>query len=113
MAKINSQMLKGLLEGAMLLVISQGATYGYAINERLQAFGFMTVAAGTIYPLLQKLEKNGWIIGEMRPSPDGPPRKYLTITRAGEVRLAEFLLEWEAAQEAMNRLIEKTQGDEI
>lgn len=111
MTKINTQMLKGLLEGAMLLVISQGATYGYEINEKLQTFGFTTVAVGTIYPLLQKLEKNGWIAGEMRPSPDGPPRKYLTLTSLGEERLGHFLQEWEIAQNAMNHLIEKTQGE--
>jgi PadR family transcriptional regulator PadR len=111
MTKINTQMLKGLLEGAMLLVISQGATYGYEINAKLQTFGFTTVAAGTIYPLLQKLEKNSWIVGDMRPSPDGPPRKYLTITALGEERLVNFLEEWEIAQTALNHLIEKTQGE--
>ena len=38
--------------------------------------GFDKIVAGTIYPLLQKLEKQGIIHGEMRPSPDGPDRKY-------------------------------------
>ena len=56
MSKLNTQLLKGSLEGAMLLIISREEVYGYVLNQRLQAAGFNTVADGTIYPALQKLQ---------------------------------------------------------
>lgn len=43
--KISSQMLKGILEGCILIVISRETVYGYEMNKKLQAFGF---------PLIQK-----------------------------------------------------------
>ena len=49
---------------------------------------------GTVYPLLQKLEKKGMISSQMKPSPDGPPRKYFKITEKGTVYLSDFWDEW-------------------
>ena len=49
------------------------------------------IVAGTIYPLLQKIRKQGVIHGEMRPSPDGPDRKYFSLSDAGREGLEEFL----------------------
>ena len=58
---ISTQMLKGTLEGCVLAVIGQKETYGYEISEQLGKYGFGKVAEGTIYPLLLRLEKNGFI----------------------------------------------------
>ena len=67
-----SQLLKGVLEGCVLEIISKKSIYGYELIQSLKETGFDKIVAGTVYPLLQKLEKQGVIIGEMRPSPDGP-----------------------------------------
>lgn len=63
MAKIPTQMLKGILENAILLIIAQGETYGYALQQQLAQNGFGNVPEGTIYPLLLKLQQQGWIQG--------------------------------------------------
>ena len=70
--------MRGTLEGCILKIISIKTTYGYEIIERLQGFGFVEVAEGTIYPLLLRLEKQGNITAEFMPSPLGPKRKYFT-----------------------------------
>ena len=49
---IPSQMLKGVLEGCILEIISRQETYGYEIAETLSGYGFGRIAEGTIYPLL-------------------------------------------------------------
>ena len=67
-----SQLLKGVLEGCVLEIISKKSIYGYELIQSLKETGFDKIVAGTVYPLLQKLEKQGVIVGEMRPSPDGP-----------------------------------------
>ena len=63
MAKIPTQMLKGILENAILLIIAQGETYGYALQQQLAQNGFGNVPEGTIYPLLLKLQQQGWVQG--------------------------------------------------
>ena len=47
----NSQLLKGTLEGCVLLVISQQEVYGYELVTKLQNLGFFDLSAGTVYPL--------------------------------------------------------------
>ena len=81
-----SQLLKGVLEGCVLEIISKKAIYGYELIQSLKEMGFDKIVAGTIYPLLQKLEKQGVIHGEMRPSPDGPDRKNFSHRDAGRER---------------------------
>ena len=85
-----SQMMRGTLEGCILKIISQRTTYGYEILEYLRKSGFVEISEGTIYPLLLRLEKQGSIVAQMRPSPLGPRRKYFTITPQGETYLAAF-----------------------
>ena len=66
-----TQLLKGVLEGCVLLVVSEKETYGYEMVNRLKEVGFKDIIGGTVYPLLQKLEKNGFLSSTMKPSPDG------------------------------------------
>ncbi len=53
-----TEMLKGVLEGCVLELISRKETYGYEITRRLQALGFTDVVDGTVYTILVRLEKN-------------------------------------------------------
>ena len=52
-----TQLLKGVLEGCVLDMIGQKERYGYELVQTLREAGFDTIVPGTIYPLLQKLEK--------------------------------------------------------
>lgn len=90
-----TQLLKGVLEGCVLEIIAREPVYGYELVQRLRQAGFVNLVGGTIYPLLQKLEKKGYIIGEMRPSLDGPDRKYFRLTADGMSQLAVFWEQWQ------------------
>ena len=57
---IPSQMLKGVLEGCILEIISRQETYGYEIAERLSGNGFGRIAEGTIYPLRRCWRYGSW-----------------------------------------------------
>ena len=50
-------MLKGILDGCVLRVIADGEVYGYELIQKLKQSGFDNAVGGTIYPILQKLEK--------------------------------------------------------
>ena len=110
MTEINPQLLKGTLDGALLLVIGQGETYGYEITEKLEKMGFLSIAAGTIYPILQKLERTALISGEMRASSEGPKRKYFTPTIQGEAKVNVFLKCWVALSSATTHPIPETRA---
>ena len=62
-----TEMLKGILEGCILEIISRKETYGYEITRRLNSLGFSDVVDGTVYTILVRLEKNNLvtILGKM------------------------------------------------
>lgn len=90
-----TEMLKGVLEGCVLEIISRGETYGYEITRRLNALGFSDVVEGTVYTILVRLEKNNLVAIEKRPSDMGPPRKFFKLNGAGREELRKFWEKWE------------------
>ena len=108
---IPSQLLKGTLEGCILAAIRQRPTYGYEIAQTLAACGFGQIAEGTIYPLLLRLEKNGAVRSETRPSPLGPSRKYYSLTETGERALGDFMASYAELSRAVDRLLAKTEEE--
>ena len=108
---ISTQMLKGTLEGCVLAVIGQKETYGYEISEQLGKYGFGKVAEGTIYPLLLRLEKNGFIKAVFRDSESGPRRKYYSITEKGKEEYTRFVESYLELSGAVSRLLEDMKGD--
>jgi DNA-binding PadR family transcriptional regulator len=100
-------MLKGVLEGCVLEIISRGATYGYEITRRLNSLGFTDVVDGTVYTILLRLEKNELVDIEKLPSELGPPRKFFTLNDAGREELRRFWARWEFVSSKMNQLKEE------
>ena len=100
-----TQLLKGVLDGCVLAIIAQKETYGYELVQTLKKKGFTSIVGGTIYPLLQKLEKQKLIIGVKKASLDGPDRVYFTLTQDGEKYLAEFLIHWNGLVGKVNQLL--------
>ena len=62
----NTEMLKGVLEGCVLQIISQGETYGYAITQQLKELGFTDVAEGTVYTITSRLERQNLLETEKK-----------------------------------------------
>ncbi|WP_313467076.1 PadR family transcriptional regulator [Carnobacterium sp.] len=104
-SKINSQMLKGILSGSILLLLSQEELYGYKLSEKLTEFGFNGIPKGTIYPLLLSLEKKKLIKGTMQPSDTGPKRKYYSLTDTGITETDEFIMQWHDLKNSVDNLI--------
>ena len=102
---IRSQLLKGILDGCVLAVIEKETVYGYELSEKLQKAGLKDVSEGTIYPVLLRLQKNEYIVGEMRPSESGPNRKYYSLTDKGKEALEEIRTEWELLASPITTLL--------
>ncbi|MCI1892053.1 MAG: PadR family transcriptional regulator [Schleiferilactobacillus perolens] len=110
--RIPSQMLKGILEGAILIIIGQGETYGYALHEALNRLGFGDIPEGTIYPLLLKMQRNNQIVGVRHPSTTGPDRKYYHLSATGEQDAIAFTRQWQQLAAAMDQLTEGSEPRE-
>jgi len=102
-----TEMLKGVLEGCVLEIISHEKIYGYEITRRLNALGFAGVVDGTVYTILLRLEKSSLVDIEKKPSDMGPPRKFFTLNDAGRAELRKFWEKWAFIASKMNELKEK------
>lgn len=101
-------MLKGVLEGCILEIISRESTYGYDITQQLRQLGFEDVVEGTVYTILLRLEKGGLVTTEKRPSDAGPPRKFYALSDSGYDELRHFWGKWEFVSTKINSLRSST-----
>nr|WP_239589332.1 PadR family transcriptional regulator [Metabacillus crassostreae] len=97
-------MLKGVLEGCVLEIISRGETYGYEITQKLRELGFTDVVEGTVYTITIRLEKNNLVNIEKKKSTVGPPRKFYTLNAAGKEQLEIFWSKWNFVSSKLNEL---------
>ncbi len=106
----NKELLESLIlelrRGTLILtVLSQLYTqeYGYSLIQKIQNKG-MNIDAGTLYPLLRRLEKQGllessWDIYENR------PRRYYKLNAQGEELLTQLTLEWNQLNQIISQCL--------
>lgn len=87
------QMRKGILEYCIMHIISRGEVYASDMLEELTSVKIMVVE-GTLYPLLTRLRKAGLVEYKWVESNSGPPRKYYTLTDAGNDFLQNLDATW-------------------
>lgn len=108
MSRQRTEMLKGVLEGIVLALVSAQPAYGYEITARLRGQGFTDIAEGTVYALLVRVEQRGLVDVEKVPSEKGPPRKVYSLNAQGRDYLNEFWRTWSFLAEQLDQL---HQGD--
>jgi PadR family transcriptional regulator PadR len=90
-----SQLYKGIAEVVLLSLLKDGSRYGLEILEQLRSIARLSLADGTIYPLLYRLERTGLVASEWRFDMKGVrPRKYYKLTKRGNAELRVLLHEW-------------------
>lgn len=107
--KTKTQMRKGILEYCILSIIKRGGdAYASDIIDELKK-SEMIVVEGTLYPLLTRLKNENLLNYRWEESTSGPPRKYYTLTKEGEVFLNELAETWKQLQDAVNKVTLHTQ----
>ena len=94
---------KGLLEFLVLRIIAAEKVYAADILKQLNATDFAT-QEGTLYPLLSKMRREGFLDYEWKESEAGPPRKYYQLTAAGRKQLRETTDYWNKIQATVKSL---------
>ena len=109
----NSKELVGASTALLILgILARQPSYGYEIVKRVneEADGFFTWQEGTVYPVLHKLEKDGFVRSQWQEAETGRRRKYYLITARGRECLAEGAREWKGFHNLVLRLAEAPNG---
>lgn len=99
-----TQLRKGLLEFCVLKVLERGEAYGYEIVQRLKEAEALAITESTVYPILSRLRSEGFLRVRAAPSPDGPPRRYFSLTEPGRIRIREMNGYWKTLGRAIDAL---------
>ena len=106
---IGRELRRGSLELIVLHLLQPGEAYGYEIVTKLAAEtnGALEVTDGTLYPVLYRLERAGFVAIRWETPDRGVPRKYYRLTSAGREELRQLSQEWTSFSDAMARLLRR------
>ena len=106
---IERELKRGSLELIVLHLLSPGEAYGYEIVSKLteQTNGSLEVTDGTLYPVLYRLERAGYVAVRWETPERGVPRKYYRLTDEGREELERLREEWTTFAKAMARLLKQ------
>jgi PadR family transcriptional regulator PadR len=104
---IERELKRGSLELIVLHLLDPGEAYGYEIVTKLttQSNGALGVTDGTLYPVLYRLERAGFVDVRWDTPDRGVPRKYYRLTNKGREELGRLKSEWNAFASAMAKLL--------
>ena len=106
-ASIERELKRGSLELIVLHLLGPGEAYGYEIVTKLatETNGALGVTDGTLYPVLYRLERAGFVAVRWETPDRGVPRKYYRLTDQGRLELGRLTHEWNAFAGAMAKLL--------
>jgi PadR family transcriptional regulator, regulatory protein PadR len=87
----------------VLAILAEGDSYGYAIIKRVTELsgGRLQWTDGMLYPVLHRLERQGYVASKWSTSETGRKRKYYRITKAGQALLAAQRRQWQAVDDTL------------
>lgn len=100
---MNIQFKKGVLELCVLSLLHKKDFYGYELVEHISKD--ISISEGTIYPLLRKFRKEGYVDTYLQESQEGPPRKYYKLTSKGKEVYEVMEVEWQIFIKGVNNII--------
>lgn len=107
---MNIQLKKGVLELVVMNEIEKSDQYGYELSQTISKY--LSIADGTLYPMLRRLVKDGHLDTYLGKTSAGPARKYYAITTSGRNHLKYLRLEWEDLKLATDSLLEGEESHE-
>lgn len=100
-----TQLLKGVLDLAVLAALRREDGYGYDILRRLRAAGLDEVGDASVYGTLRRLFQAGYLTTYVVPSEEGPHRKYYALNPAGRAQLGRSGKVWRTFATTMDALL--------
>ena len=102
-----SDLVQGTLDLLILKILALESLHGLAIGLRLKQVSgdVLQVSDGSLYPSLHKLEQEGWITAEWKPSENNRRAKYYSLTRLGRKQLEKEAANWTRLSEAITQVV--------
>lgn len=100
---MNTQLKKGALELCVLSMLAKKDCYGYELVSEISKN--IAISDGTIYPILRRLNKEGYFESYLQESQEGPPRKYYRLTQLGKDTKEKLLTEWISFVNGVNDIV--------
>lgn len=93
----------------VLAILSKRSMYGYELMSTISDWGNgeFQIKQGTLYPLLYRLEREGWIEADWEEPPQGKKRKVYSLTREGKKVCASRMEEWARHTKAVNSILKE------
>ena len=104
-----SDLVQGTLDLLILKILALEPLHGWAVGERLKQISgdVLQVSDGSLYPALHKLEHQGWINSEWRPSENNRRAKFYALTRAGRQQLEREAANWHRLAGAITQVVKR------
>jgi transcriptional regulator len=102
-----SDLVQGTLDLLVLKILALEPLHGWAISQRLKQVSgdVLQVSDGSLYPALHKLEQEGWIASEWKPSENNRRAKFYSLTRLGRRQLERETANWDRLSSAISNVI--------
>ena len=108
-SRLNPQFKKGVLEMCVLCSLQGDDKYGFELISHISRG--ISMAEGTVYPLLKRLRDEGLLTTYLRESREGPPRKYYHLTPAGQQKTEALRAEWQTFIQGVNLILDETSSE--
>jgi PadR family transcriptional regulator PadR len=102
-----SDLVQGTLDLLLLKIVALEPMNGWSISLRLRQISgdVLQVSDGSLYPALHKLEQEGWITAEWRPSENNRRAKFYSLTRLGRKQLEKEAANWDRLAGAITQIV--------
>jgi PadR family transcriptional regulator len=99
--------VQGTLDLLILKIVALEPMHGWAISQRLKQVSgdVLQVSDGSLYPALHKLEQEGWIEAEWRPTENNRNAKFYSLTRVGRKELEKEAANWKRLSAAITQVV--------
>ena len=106
-SRFSSELVRSCTDLVILALLREQPMYGYEILVTLtdRGSGEFEFKQGTLYPLLYRLEREGWIVGKWEQPPTGKKRKVYSLTAEGEKIQTARSEEWARFTQAINSIL--------
>ncbi len=102
------QMRKGIAELCVLATLYNDEAYGYEILSKVHDRPSLALKESTLYLLLGRLKKDGFVSFRTQPSKKGPPRRYFKLTASGRERLANMAEFWRGFSQDVDFMLQES-----
>ncbi|MGI9201035.1 MAG: PadR family transcriptional regulator, partial [Woeseiaceae bacterium] len=107
------QLRKGSLELVILAALKERELYGLELLNLLHSLETMQITEGTLYPLMDRLKRDGVVAAEWQQEGDARPRKYYKLTTSGADKLKSLTVRWRKSVEDIEFLLSNPGPDPL